>query len=172
MNIPPPLLNMFVTYFHTRQIQLYVIPPPIMFAHCSFVPVVLCRKAVFIYLFLYFGFLQEQYSSWDSSVPSTHTFFSLHLHWTLSRSFISASVFALVTEADYAGLSSFCPSDGLCPRSVVSFRLRAASPDGERQSGEIEWEENQPSKMNRFATGVKVCVVSTSCHSFSSPLFL
>lgn len=36
-------------------------------------------------------------------------------------------LFAVVTGADYVGLSSFCPSHCLCPRSIMSFTFRAAS---------------------------------------------
>lgn len=59
-----------------------------MFAHYSFCAlsegcIYLC---VCIHFCLYFGFLQEQYSSWDSSFPSTHTFF---LRCTFTGLFLS-----------------------------------------------------------------------------------
>lgn len=52
-------------------------------------------------------------------------------------------LFAVVTGADYVGLSSFCPSHCLCPRSIMSFTFRAASHWCGAPGGEIEWEENQ-----------------------------
>lgn len=125
------------------------------------------------------------------NAPLSHFFPPLNLspHELVSFSvllwlfFISVPVFfALVTGADYVGLSCFgphavCGQGQLWPSHSEHGQSRAREPlMWERQAGEIEWEENQPfgaSKMIRFSTGVKVCSVSESppCSPSMSPMF-
>lgn len=122
---------------------------------------------------------------WATSSPlnlSPHELVSFSvLLWLF---FISVPVFfALVTGADYVGLSCFgphavCGQGQLWPSHSEHGQSRAREPlMWERQAGEIEWEENQPfgaSKMIRFSTGVKVCSVSESpspCSPSMSPMF-
>ena len=201
-----PILCFFFFFFFCfpnvcflRVFPLFPPPPPLCplfpFSELSIVNSHSLHLSVSFWLFSllfnlsFCNFLDRLHSSQDLPLLPDHTpyclsliqslcLFSLHLHLTLLLSFISVAVFfALVTGGDYVGLSGFCPSRCLWPRSIMAFPFSAGSHWCAAAGREIEREENQAvgaSKMIRFAAGAKVCAASESRSPFSlsmSPVF-